>query len=263
MRGQLGQARGEPPCRPRLPSRSTDLETPALPLDRIGRARQAGRAAASPCRPACCSGPRSSSGSSFRFEPVFQLGHRNQAVEQPAAVVALNSPRVVVGSASVNSPVIASSTSRHRDHALHPRRIRRRRTRAAHLRTHEVLEQLHARQRFGARTRRGCSLSCSDNGIALHHLLQQALCRDDAEHVFEPAAAHRVARVLLVADDAQHVVGGGPQTSSQTISVRGIIIEPTCRSSSRNTLRTIWCSCASIHRRRRGLLRGWRQSPPR
>ena len=34
--------------------------------------------------------------------------------------------------------------------------------------------------------------------------------------------------------------------SSQTISMRGIIIEPTCLSSSRNTLRTIWCSCSSI-----------------
>ena len=35
-------------------------------------------------------------------------------------------------------------------------------------------------------------------------------------------------------------------TSSQTISARGIIIEPIWRSSRRNTLRTIWCSCASM-----------------
>ena len=34
--------------------------------------------------------------------------------------------------------------------------------------------------------------------------------------------------------------------SSQTISARGIIIEPTWRSSRRNTLRTIWCSWASM-----------------
>ena len=38
----------------------------------------------------------------------------------------------------------------------------------------------------------------------------------------------------------------GAFTSSQAISVRGIIIEPICRSSRRKTLRTIWCSCASI-----------------
>ena len=38
----------------------------------------------------------------------------------------------------------------------------------------------------------------------------------------------------------------GASASSQTISARGIIIEPICRSSRRNTLRTIWCSWASI-----------------
>ncbi len=38
----------------------------------------------------------------------------------------------------------------------------------------------------------------------------------------------------------------GADTSSQTISARGIIIEPMARSSRRNTLRTIWCSCASM-----------------
>ncbi len=38
----------------------------------------------------------------------------------------------------------------------------------------------------------------------------------------------------------------GAATSSQTISARGIIIEPIGRSSRRNTLRTIWCSCASM-----------------
>ncbi len=34
--------------------------------------------------------------------------------------------------------------------------------------------------------------------------------------------------------------------SIQAMSARGTIIEPICRSSRRNTLRTIWCSCASM-----------------
>ena len=38
----------------------------------------------------------------------------------------------------------------------------------------------------------------------------------------------------------------GSSASSQAMSSRGTMMEVSCRSSSRNTLRTIWCSCSSM-----------------
>ena len=110
----------------------------------------------------------------------------------------------------------------------------------------EVLQQLHARQRLGHEHRRLQVLGESRPLAARQRLQQACAATSTPMHVVQAAAAHRVARCGRCAACARACCSSGAPASSQTISARGIIIEPICRSSRRNTLRTIWCSCASI-----------------
>jgi hypothetical protein len=54
-----------------------------------------------------------------------------------------------------------------------------------------------------------------------YRLLQQGLRRDDADHVVQPVAAHRVARMLFVGDHPEHVVGRAGGVEPDDLGVAG------------------------------------------
>ena len=82
-----------------------------------------------------------------------------------------------------------------------------------------MLEQLHAGERLGNEHRR-LQVLVDRERLALDRAPQELLRGDDAEHVVEPAPAHRIARVLGVADDAQHVVGGARRFEPDDLAAR-------------------------------------------
>ena len=143
-------------------------------------------------------------GQLLQLEPVLQLGHRDQAVDQPAAVVALHGPGVV-GARRRELAGDRLEHVAHGDHALHlavfvdhEHQLRARRRGSA--RAAPCPTAFRARTPAAAATRPATASGRAASGCS------SVCAADHAEHVVQAAAAHRIARVLVVGDDAQHVV---------------------------------------------------------
>jgi hypothetical protein len=82
-----------------------------------------------------------------------------------------------------------------------------------------VLEQFHARQRLRHEHRR-LDLRRQVQRLAARQRRQQALRAEHAEHVVQPAAAHRIARVPVLGDDGQHLLERGPRVQPDDLGAR-------------------------------------------
>ena len=124
-----------------------------------------------------------------------QFGHRHQAVELPHAVRPLRGPGVGLGGGlQLAGDGFEQVARRHQalhhavlvDHEHQPRGARA-----------ELLEQLHAGQRLGHEDRRLRRLL--DGALVRRAQRQQLRHADDAHHVVQRAAAHRIPGMDLVA----------------------------------------------------------------
>jgi hypothetical protein len=129
-------------------------------------------------------------GQFLELQPVLQLGHRDQAVDQPAPVGALHGPGIIAGGRAELAGDRLQHVA-HSDHALH-RTVFVDHEDQLGARGAEVLEQLHARQRLGHEHRR-LQVIGQRGAAALGQRLEQAVRRDNADHVVQPVPADGVA----------------------------------------------------------------------